>query len=74
MDDLDSYALDLLTRHAPDFLRQAGIKLRDKTGDRRIEITLEQFDNSPLLLYAALLYAGSRGLTVTVAPKRTDAG
>lgn len=68
MDDPDAYALDLLTRHAPQFLKQVNRKRLNPSKDPVIEISLDQFENSPLVLYAALHYAGRQGITVAVLP------
>lgn len=68
MNDQDEYTLDLLTRYAAAFLRQAKKTRRRTTKERVIEISLKQFDNSPLVLYAVLSYAGRHGITIIVPP------
>jgi len=65
----DEHAVDLLTEHAPEFLSKAR-DLQQRAGKDRhvLEITLDEFDNSPLVLYAALYFCGTHGITVTVEP------
>jgi hypothetical protein len=68
MTDQDQYVLELLTRYAPEFLRQAHAVRRRKDALRVIVLSLEQFDNSPLMLYVAISYAGRHGITITIPP------
>lgn len=68
MIDPDQHALDLLARHAPDFLSAAQTVEQAADNKRRMKIRLDQFDNNPLLLYAALHFCAQHGITVIVLP------
>lgn len=68
MIDQDEFALDLLKRHAPKFLRDARRTAKRTVSERTINVSLAQFDNTPLVLYAALYFAGRHGITIVVPP------
>jgi hypothetical protein len=78
MRPISSEALHLLRQGAPQFVKDVRRTLREgRASEGRLSLTvrLEDFDDDPMLLYAALWYACTEGIAVTVfidppSPKR----
>lgn len=69
MQPITSEALQLVRDYAPWFLKKVGQVKR-----RRVPLTLslDNFDDNPLLLYACLWYADSGQVAIRFVPKRTN--
>jgi hypothetical protein len=71
MEGISQEALDLLMQGAPQFVKcvdEAIIKGQIRRGPAQVSVTLEAFHDDPLLLYASLWYAGTKGVNVHVEP------
>ena len=74
MQDLFSEAKRLVSEGAPEIIEAVELIVAESTTSEEkmsLEFRLERFDNDPMLLYSAILYATSRGVTVTFLPRET---
>jgi uncharacterized protein YlxW (UPF0749 family) len=70
MPPTDAYILKLLRKNAPEVLRE--IRQAAKKADassRIVRLTLSQFEDNPLVLYAALALARTKGVIITFDPE-----
>src|SRR5579859_4759999 len=70
MQPITPEALAMVQDDAPDVIARVQ-RANQHRRHRSIRLTLDRFDDNPILLYACLWYAATSGVAITIAPRRS---